>query len=158
MYVMVFIIMSCISVFSALVMVFVVFLFFIVPINMAIENAPASLYSINQTVLVVIGAAITYNLYRKKNSSSNIIQQLVKANKDYLMEQGGEDVQKKLDKWNCMEATDKEVEMGKLMIMALHNHKASGRVEPPNGGQQPSGDEQPFDENLYINLDIKFEL
>ena len=45
-------IMSFLAVFISGVMVFIVILFIIVPINKAIDNAPARLFSINQTILV----------------------------------------------------------------------------------------------------------
>ena len=97
-------------------MVFVVGLFVIIPINMAIDDAPERLFSINQTVLVFIGAAITYKLYRNHAGANNIIEQLVKANREYLATNG---IDGQLVAWKDLDKVDKEIEMGKLMIAAL---------------------------------------
>ena len=109
-------IMSLISLFLSGFMVFVVGLFVIIPINMAIDNAPARLFSINQTVLVFIGAAITYKLYRNHAGANNIIEQLVKANTEYLTTNR---IDGELRVWKNLDKVDKEIEMGKLMIAAL---------------------------------------
>ncbi len=127
----VFFIMSFISVALALIMVYIVYLFIIVPINMAIEDAPAQLFSINQTILVLIGAAITYKLYRNNKSSSNIVEQLVKANKQYLKEIAHLGVNT-FEEWDDLEAADKEVEMGKLMISTMHKVYSPPQPQPPS--------------------------
>ena len=110
-------IMSLISFFLSGFMVFVVGLFIIIPINMAIDDAPVRLFSINQTVLVFIGAAITYKLYRNHTGASNIIEQLVNANREYLAVNG---TQGQRGAWKDLDKVDKEMELGKLMIAALH--------------------------------------
>ena len=48
-------IMSCLAVFIAGFIVFIVILFILIPINMAIDDAPARLLSIHQTILLFIG-------------------------------------------------------------------------------------------------------
>ncbi len=121
-------IMSLISFFLSCFMVFVVGLFVIIPINMAIDDAPERLFSINQTVLVFIGAAITYKLYRNHAGANNIIEQLVKANREYLATNG---IDGQLVAWKDLDKVDKEIEMGKLMIAALHT-----TINPPALQQQ----------------------
>ena len=91
-------------------MVFVVILFILVPINLALENAPNRLFGINQTILVFIGAAITYKLYRNQKSKT-WFDHVVEANKSYLEE-------KEADLCNKKEKTDKESEIGRLIIKA----------------------------------------
>ena len=112
-------IISFMSVFLSLVMVFVVVLFILVPINMAIDDAPARLFSINQTGLVFIGAAITYKLYRNRTGASSIIEQIVKANKEYLA-MDGNGTEDERTEWNKSEKADKESKIAILMITALH--------------------------------------
>ena len=73
----IFLILCFVSVFIAGFLVYVVALFVISPINMAIESAPESLLSINQTVLVFFGAAVTYKIVREDEST--ILALLVKA-------------------------------------------------------------------------------
>ncbi len=132
-------IMSLISLFLSGFMVFVVGLFVIIPINMAIDNAPARLFSINQTVLVFIGAAITYKLYRNHAGANNIIEQLVKANREYLATNG---IDGELRAWKDLDKVDKEIKMGKLMIAALHTINAPALQPAPalqqQGPQQPA--------------------
>ena len=88
------------------------------------------LFGINQTVLVLIGAAITYNLYRGKKNSSNILEQLVRANKEYLKKTTYLGVNT-FEEWNDLEAADKEVEMGKLMISTMHKVHSPPQPQPP---------------------------
>ncbi len=126
-------IMSLISFFLSCFMVFVVGLFIIIPINMAIDNAPARLFSINQTVLVFIGAAITYKLYRNHAGANNIIEQLVKANREYLATNG---INGELVAWKDLDKVDKEIKVGKLMIAALHTISAPALQQ--QGSQPPA--------------------
>ena len=63
------------SFFLSGILVFVVVLFLIVPINLAIDDAPNRLLNINQTILIFTTLAITYKLYQ-----FTILDQLVKAN------------------------------------------------------------------------------
>ena len=105
-------VLSCLSVFLSVIMVFVVILFILVPINLALENAPNRLFGINQTILVFIGAAITYKLYRNQKSKT-WFDHVVEANKSYLEE-------KEADLWSKKEKTDRESEIGRLIIKALH--------------------------------------
>ena len=70
-------ILSIVSVFIAGFTVYVVTLYIINPVNMAIEGARNSLISINQTVLLFLGAAVTYKIV--KDEKSTIISLLVKA-------------------------------------------------------------------------------
>ena len=119
-------IMSCLAVFISGVMVYIVILFIIVPINQAVDSAPARLFSINQTVLVFIGAAITYKLYRIQKHHS-LIEHLVKANKKYLADQKDE---AEIQEWKRMEEADKQIKMGKLIITALH-----GMIDVGDPGQ-----------------------
>ena len=107
-------ILSLLSVFIAAVMVFVVYLFILVPISLAIDNAPNRLFGINQTLLVFIGAAITYKLYRSKKTRT-WFDRIVEANESYLKDEGIDNTE-----WNKKEKADKEVEMGQLIIKALH--------------------------------------
>ena len=76
------------SFFISGVLVFVVILFLIVPINLAIDDAPNRLLTIHQTILIFITAAITYKLYRG-HKDKTILDQLVKANTKRLRNQGG---------------------------------------------------------------------
>ena len=110
-------ILSLLSVLMSAVMVFVVILFILVPINLALENAPNRLFGINQTILVFIGAAITYKLYRNQKSKT-WFDHVVEANKSYLIDSTTE---KEVTKWNNKEKIDKEIEMGKLIIRTLHS-------------------------------------
>ncbi len=48
------------SIFTGLVFVYIAFLFILVPINHVIDDAPARILSINQTIFILFGAAITY--------------------------------------------------------------------------------------------------
>ena len=50
----------CISVFVGLTFIYIAFLFILVPINNVIENAPDRILNINQTILILFGAAITF--------------------------------------------------------------------------------------------------
>ncbi len=63
----------------SLIMVWVTFLFIIVLINSAIEEAPERLFSINQTLIILIGASVTYKLY-KSQAGPSFFEVLAKAN------------------------------------------------------------------------------
>ena len=76
------------SFFISVVLVYVVILFLIVPINLAIDDAPNLLLSIHQTILIFITAAITYKLYKDRKEST-VLDQLVKANTERLKNQRG---------------------------------------------------------------------
>ena len=110
-------VLCLLSILISVVLVFVVIIFILVPINMAIENAPNRLFGISQTILVFIGAAITYNLYRSQKTKT-LFDHIVEANKSYLNDTttGNE-----VTKWNNKEKLDKEIEMGKLIINTLHS-------------------------------------
>ena len=73
----VFLILSLVSVFFAGFTVYLVVLFVINPVNMAIEGAPESLVSIDRTVLIFFGAVVTYKIVRGEESA--IVAILVKA-------------------------------------------------------------------------------
>ncbi len=137
-------IMSLISFFLSCFMVFVVGLFILIPINMAIDVAPASLFSINQNVLVLIGAAITYKLYRNHAGAHNIIEQLVKANTEYLATNG---ISGQLVAWKDLDKVDKEIEVGKFIIAALHTMSAPALQQqgsqPPAPALQQQGSQPP---------------
>ncbi len=126
-------IMSLISFFLSGFMVFVVGIFILIPINMAIDDAPARLFSINQTVLVFIGAAITYKLYQNHAGAHNIIEQLVKANTEYLATNG---IDGELVAWKNLDKVDKEIKVGKLIIAALHTISAPALQQ--QGSQPPA--------------------
>ncbi len=68
---------AVLSFFLSGILVFVVILFLIVPINLAIDDAPNRLLNINQTILVF--TILSQSLYQSK-SSGTILDQLVKAN------------------------------------------------------------------------------
>ena len=70
----------------------VVFLFALVPINNVIDDAPDRVLSINQTVLILIGALLTFKVFQRKKDS--LLDYLVKAEDN---DQNGNDWKKKSD-------------------------------------------------------------
>ena len=73
----VWLILALISSLSAGFIVYVVVIYVINPVNEAIEGAPGSLVSINQTVLLFVGAAVAYRVFR--DDESTVLALLVKA-------------------------------------------------------------------------------
>ena len=108
------------------ILVYVVILFLIVPINLAIDEAPTRLLNINQMILVFTTLAITYKLYRNK-SNGTILDQLVKANTKKLKEAAREQQQQpqqqqpadKYKTWQRNDKSDKQIEMAELLLDAL---------------------------------------
>ena len=95
------------------ILVYVVILFLIVPINLAIDEAPTRLLNINQMILVFTTLAITYKLYRNK-SNGTILDQLVKANTKKLKEAAAAG---EYETWQ--NKSDKQIEMAELLLDAL---------------------------------------
>lgn len=108
------------------ILVYVVILFLIVPINLAIDEAPTRLLNINQMILVFTTLAITYKLYRNK-SNGTILDQLVKANTKKLKEAAQPPPQEpqpqpQIDEyktWQRNDKSDKQIEMAELLLDAL---------------------------------------
>ena len=104
-------------------MVYVMVLFILIPINSAIDDAPERLFSINQTVIILIGASVTYNLYKTRTNNS-ILAKLVNANVNRLKDQNnstdqGQETVNNLKKWQAIGKVDQEKEIAGLLIDAL---------------------------------------
>ncbi len=64
-----FLFLFLISLFVAGMFLFLAYLFILVPINNVIDDAPDRILAINQTILILFGAAITYKVvYSKKET------------------------------------------------------------------------------------------
>ncbi len=111
---------AVLSLIIAAVIVFIVILFILVPINSAIDDAPERIFSINQTIIVLIGVSVTYNLYKTRSTENSFFEKLVKANLNRLKEtEKDNDKLNNLDKWQAMGRADQEKEMAGLLIDTL---------------------------------------
>ena len=61
---------------------YLAFLFILVPINNAIDDAPSQIVAINQTILIIIGILITFKIFKDKKDS--FLDYLVKAEKNRI--------------------------------------------------------------------------
>ena len=81
-------ILFLLSILIGLVFVYIAFLFILVPINNVIEDAPDRILNINQTILILLGAAITYKLYQSRKFGSLLDYMVKAADKETTNEQG----------------------------------------------------------------------
>ena len=78
-----FFILSFIATVLALLLVFLVYLFVLVPINNAIDDAPNRIVTINQTILIIIGILITFKIFDSQKGKS-FLDYLAKAKTSQL--------------------------------------------------------------------------
>ena len=73
-----FFLLSIIATVLALLLVFLVYLFVLVPINNAVDDAPNRIVTINQTILIIIGILITFKIFNSQKGKS-FLDYLAKA-------------------------------------------------------------------------------
>ncbi len=64
-----FFLLCVVAVLLALIFAYIAILFILVPINNAIDDAPDRILTINRTILILFGAAITYKLFHDKKDT-----------------------------------------------------------------------------------------
>ena len=72
------VLISFLSIFTGLVFVYIAVLFILVPINNVIDEAPERILSIDHTIVILFGAAITYKIYQDRKFKT-FLDYLVRA-------------------------------------------------------------------------------
>ena len=108
------------AIFLALTFAYVSFLFILLPIKNVIDDAGNQFLSINQTALVIFGAAITFGLYRqKKGDTSTVLDYGVKV-LDRRYQNGQYHINK--EKWQEMSDERKREEVVAVVLDAYIPH------------------------------------
>ena len=103
---------AIVSIIALGLLVFVVAFFVLVPIDNAIDDAPSELFSIEQTVILLLAITVTYKVYSRK--SDTLLSFIVRARDDEV-NQGG----KANKDWKKMEEEEKYVDIGKMFLAKL---------------------------------------
>ena len=133
-----------VSIILTLFFAYMCFQFVFVPINNAIDDAPDRFLSINQTVIIIFGAAITFKLYQSKKDKTYF---------DYLVEaqdkQFKDNTEISEDMWKMMSHKDKQKEMASVVLRALlkTSNSQQHNNNPPQGDPLAQ-DNQPAQGNL----------
>ena len=113
---------SCLSIFTGLVFVYIAFLFILVPINSVIDDAPARILSINQTIVILFGAAITYKIYQDRKFET-FLDYLVRAatkmvTGDQIKDGHFKDI--KENTWKKMSRNERRKEVAYVALSAMY--------------------------------------
>ena len=127
-----------ISVFAGLVFIYIAFLFILVPINNVIDDAPDRILNINQTIVILLGAAITFKLYQSRNFGS-LLDYLVRASDDTTKNYPLLVEQAKNTPWKQNNRKQKRKAIASVLLTAL-NKQALSEVagQPPTSTPQHS--------------------
>ena len=112
-------VLIAIAVILALLFVFLVYLFVLVPINNAIDDAPSRIVSINQTLGVIIGIFIAFKIFDRKTYKS-FLDYLVKARTSQLESDQVKDIQENekeaLTEWKKKSNDSKREDVARIIL------------------------------------------
>ncbi len=96
------------------------------PINNVIDDAPERILSINQTVVILFGAAITYKIYQDRKFET-FLDYLVRAvtNKDKIEDRHFKDI--KTDTWEKMSRNERRKEVAYVALSAMYE---TAKIKP----------------------------
>ena len=118
-----------VSILTGLFFVYITFLFILVPINHVIDEAPARILSIKQTVVILFGAAITYKIYEDRKFET-YLDYLVRAatNKDKIKDRHFKNIKEK--DWEKMSRNERRKEVAYVALKAIYETAKVNPVPP----------------------------
>ncbi len=130
------------SIITSLVFVYIAFLFILVPINNVIDEAPERILSINQTVVILFGAAITYKIYQDRKFETFLDYLVRAATKMVTGEQIKDGHFKNITKndWEQMSRNERRKEVAYVALNAMYrtaNVKLEGQFNTVGVQTQP---------------------
>ena len=145
----------CISVFVGLTFIYIAFLFILVPINNVIENAPDRILNINQTILILFGAAITFKLYQSRRFDS-LLDYLVRAADEHTESYPQLVERAEMETWEQNNRKQKRKAIASVILSALNkqalDQKPINQDETINQGDPARDDQERVSQSLKISL------